>query len=63
MDSWTREFTSILQANPISVYLLKKYEDKVNIAISRIAPGIRWEPEFREVLRLVWMQEAENRDQ
>ena len=43
MDQWARRFREVLENNQVTVHLFRKYVDDVNLAISRIATGMKWD--------------------
>ena len=45
MDIWTDKVSQVLEENNISIYLLGKYVDDVNIATSLAKEGSTWRKE------------------
>ena len=54
IDQWAKRFKDVLETNKVSVYLLRKHIDDVNLAISKIIPGITKRVVPDEIPRLFW---------
>ena len=48
MDVWADKVNSVLVDNEITVFLLAKYVDDINIATALIPPGSAWKKEGRK---------------
>ena len=62
MDVWADLLNSNLEKNDVTIYLLAKYVDDVNIATSIIQKGYSWEKRDGG-WRLIWTEERLNQDQ
>lgn len=62
MDVWADLLSSKLEKNGITIYLLAKYVDDVNLANSCIPRGHSWQ-EIDGELRLTWTREREELDE
>ena len=59
MDRWAREFLVTLGRAGMDVHMLRKYVDDVNLLLSLVEKGYRWNSDTE---RLEWSQEADNED-
>ena len=62
MDVWMDKMSAILEQNRVTIYLMAKYVDDVNIATRLIKDGFEWRKEG-ESWKLVWSEQMEITDQ
>ena len=61
MDLWMDLVTQTLEENEVVVYLMTKYVDDINVAISLIPRGYGWEKKGRK-WKLKWFAKREEED-
>ena len=61
MDFWMDLVTQTLEENDVVVYLMTKYVDDINVAISLIPRGYWWEKKGRK-WKLKWFAKREEED-
>ena len=62
MDFWADQLVLKMRENDITLYLLSKYVDDINILTSIINRGYQWEENLEGGVRLRWSEERKAKD-